>query len=172
MARDATCFCGSCLKKVRMFRPRTQRRGRRSCPHRHRTPTGLFETEVYVAGKQNFQGRDKEAETALEIQGRRCRDKISLGNSANSGLIAGFREISVITRMRGRPREQSHVERNQRLIEGAGRNGPIDRKRGLLHYPYLECADNSPVRHRSPGNPQTGERLKRLNDQRSKRTLP
>jgi hypothetical protein len=129
-------------------------------------------TEVSVAGKRNFQGRDKEAETALEIQGRRCRDKISLGNSANSGLIAGFREISVITRMRGRPREQSHVERNQRLIEGAGRNGPIDRKRGLLHYPYLECADNSPVRHRSPGNPQTSERLKRLNDQRSKRTLP
>jgi hypothetical protein len=57
--------------------------------------------EVSVAGKRNFQGRDKEAETALEIQGRRCRDKISLGNSANSGLIAGFREISVRTRMRG-----------------------------------------------------------------------
>ena len=37
-------------------------------------------TEVSVAGKRNFQGRDKEAETALEIQGRRCRDKISLGN--------------------------------------------------------------------------------------------
>jgi hypothetical protein len=51
--------------------------------------------------KRNFQGRDKEAETALEIQGRRCRDKISLGNSANSGVIAGFREISVRTRMRG-----------------------------------------------------------------------
>ena len=30
----------------------------------------------------------------MEIQGRRCRDKISLGNSANSGLIAGFREPS------------------------------------------------------------------------------
>ena len=58
-------------------------------------------TEVSVAGKRNFQGRDKEAETALEIQGRRCRDKISLGNSANSGRIAGFREISVRTRMRG-----------------------------------------------------------------------
>ena len=60
-------------------------------------------TEVSVAGKRNFQGRDKEAGTALEIQGRRCRDKISLGNSANSGLIAGFREISVRTRMRGGP---------------------------------------------------------------------
>jgi hypothetical protein len=47
-------------------------------------------TEVSVARKRNFQGRDKEAETALEIQGRRCRDKISPGNSANSGLIAGF----------------------------------------------------------------------------------
>ena len=52
-------------------------------------------------GETESQGGDKEAETALEIQGRRCRDKISLGNSANSGLIAGFREISVRTRMRG-----------------------------------------------------------------------
>ena len=70
-----------------------------------RSPTShsnrSLRTEVSVAGKRNFQGRDKEAETALEIQGRRCRDKISLGNSANSGLIAGFREISVRTRMRG-----------------------------------------------------------------------
>jgi len=32
-------------------------------------------TEVSVAGKRNFQGGDKEAETALEIQGRRRRDK-------------------------------------------------------------------------------------------------
>ena len=37
-------------------------------------------TEVSVAGKRNFQGRDKEAETALEIQGPRCRDKISPNN--------------------------------------------------------------------------------------------
>ncbi len=59
------------------------------------------QTEDSVAGKRNFQGGDKEAETALEIQGRRRRDKISLGNPANSGLIAGFREISVRTRMRG-----------------------------------------------------------------------
>ena len=42
-------------------------------------------TEVSVAGKRNFQRGDKEAETTLEIQGRRCRDKITLGNSANSG---------------------------------------------------------------------------------------
>ena len=66
-------------------------------------------TEVSVAGKRNFQGKDKEAETALEIQGRRCRDKISLGNSANSRLIAGFREISVRTRMRGGGRSQSRT---------------------------------------------------------------
>ena len=58
-------------------------------------------TEVSVAGKRNFQRGDKEAETTLEIQGRRCRDKITLGNSANSGLIARFREISVRTRVRG-----------------------------------------------------------------------
>jgi len=35
-------------------------------------------TEVSVAGKRNFQGRDREAETATEVQGRPCRDKISL----------------------------------------------------------------------------------------------
>ena len=64
-------------------------------------PRRSLRTEVSVAGKRNFQGRDKEAETALEIQGRRCRDKISLGNPANSGLLAGKREISVRTRMRG-----------------------------------------------------------------------
>jgi hypothetical protein len=60
-------------------------------------------------GKRNFQGRDKEAETALEIQGRRCGDKISLGNSANSGPIAGFRKISVRTRMRGGGRSRSRT---------------------------------------------------------------
>ena len=103
MACDATCFCGSCLKKVRMFCPRTQRRGRRSCPHRHRIRTGLFEPKSPLRGNGIFTRRDKEAETALEIQGRRCRDKISLGNPADSGLIAGFREISVRTRMRGGP---------------------------------------------------------------------
>jgi hypothetical protein len=86
-----------------MFYPRTQRRGRRNCPHRHRIRTGLFEQKSPLRGKRNFQGRDKEAETALEIQGRRYRDKISLGNSANSGLIAWFREISARTRMRGGP---------------------------------------------------------------------
>ena len=50
-------------------------------------------TGFSVAGKRNLQGGDKEAEMALEIQGRRRRDKISLGNPADSGLIAGCREI-------------------------------------------------------------------------------
>ena len=45
-------------------------------------------TKVSVAGKRNFQGRDREAETATKVQGRPCRDKISLANPANSGLIA------------------------------------------------------------------------------------
>jgi hypothetical protein len=58
-------------------------------------------TEVSVAGKRNFQRGGKEAETTLEIQRRRRRDKITLGNSANSRLIARFREISVRTRVRG-----------------------------------------------------------------------
>jgi hypothetical protein len=68
-----------------------------------------------IAGKRNFQIRDKEAETALEIQGRRCKDKITLGNSANSGLIAGFREISVRTRMGGGAELQPIVQPGERV---------------------------------------------------------
>ena len=65
--------------------------------------TESLRTKVSVAGKRNFQGRDKEAETASKVQGRRCRDKISLSNPANSGLIAENREISVRARVRGGP---------------------------------------------------------------------
>ena len=78
---------------------RTLRRTPLPTSHSNRSPR----TEVSVAGKRNFQGGDKKAETALEIQGRRRRDKISLGNPADSGLIAGFREIPFRTRMRGGP---------------------------------------------------------------------
>ena len=86
-----------------MFCPRNSTPWAKELPSPTSHSNRSLRTEVSVAGKRNFQGRDKEAETALEIQGRRCRDKISLGNSANSGLIAGFREISVRTRMRGGP---------------------------------------------------------------------
>ena len=63
----------------------------------------VLRTKVSVAGKRNFQGRDREAETATKVQGRPCRDKISLANPANSGLIAENGEISVRARMRGGP---------------------------------------------------------------------
>ena len=53
-----------------------------------RIRTKSLRTAVSVAGKRNFQGRDKEAQTASKVQGRRCRDKISLTNPTNSGLIA------------------------------------------------------------------------------------
>src|ERR1700686_5930281 len=66
-----------------------------------RIRTDSLRTKVSVAGKRNFQGRDKEAETASKVQGRRCRDKVSLNNSANSGLVAENEEISVGGRMRG-----------------------------------------------------------------------
>ena len=52
-----------------------------------RIRTESLRTKVSVAGKRNFQGRDKEAETASKFQGRRCRDKVSLNNPANSGLV-------------------------------------------------------------------------------------
>ena len=66
-----------------------------------RTALNRIRTAVSVAGKRNIEGRDKEAETASKVQGRRCRDKISLSNPANSGLVAENREISVRARMRG-----------------------------------------------------------------------
>ena len=101
MACAATCFCGSCLKKVRTFYPRNSTPWAKELPSSTSHSNRSLRTEVSVAGKRNFQRGDKEAETTLEIQGRRCRDKITLGNSANSGLIARFREISVRTRVRG-----------------------------------------------------------------------
>jgi hypothetical protein len=48
-----------------------------------------------------FEGRDKEAETASKVQGRRCRGEISLDNPPISELFGENREISVRPRMRG-----------------------------------------------------------------------
>jgi hypothetical protein len=56
--------------------------------------TGSLRTKVSVAGKRNFEGRDKGTKTASKVQGCRRRDKDSLNNPANSGLIAESREIS------------------------------------------------------------------------------
>ena len=53
------------------------------------------------------------------------RDKISLGNSANSGLIAGFREISVRTRMRGgAERTRTACQARSRYRTGLSRVSP------------------------------------------------
>jgi hypothetical protein len=66
-----------------------------------RIRTESLRTKVSVAGKWNFQGRDKEAETASKVQGRRYKDKVSLNNPANSGLISENQEISNSGKMRG-----------------------------------------------------------------------
>jgi hypothetical protein len=71
--------------------------------------TGSLRTKVSVAGKRNFQGRDKEAETASKIQGDRCRDKIPRDNPANSGLVPENQEISVSGKMRGGGRSRSRT---------------------------------------------------------------
>jgi hypothetical protein len=55
---------------------------------RRRQRAAVQEEYGSVAGKRNFQGRDKEAETASNVQGRRCRDKVSLNKPANSGLVS------------------------------------------------------------------------------------
>ena len=75
-------------EEVRMFYPRNSTPWAKELPSSTSHSNRSLRTEVSVAGKRNFQRGDKEAETTLEIQRRRCRDKITLGNSANSGLIA------------------------------------------------------------------------------------
>ena len=95
-----------------MFCPRNSTPWAKELPSPTSHPNRSPRTEVSVAGKRNFHARDKEAETALEIQGRRRRDKISLGNPVNSELIAGFREISVRTRMHCVPSTQSLSNRS------------------------------------------------------------
>ena len=49
--------------------------------------TESLRTQVSVAGKRNFEARDTAAETAVKVQKRRCRDRISLTNPAHSGGI-------------------------------------------------------------------------------------
>jgi hypothetical protein len=55
-------------------------------------------TEVSVAGKRNFVGRDNGPKTAAKVQGRHCRDRARANNPANSGLFAENQEISVSTK--------------------------------------------------------------------------
>jgi hypothetical protein len=52
-------------------------------------------TKVSVAGKRNFAGRDKGAETAPEDQGDNCRDMTHASDPANSALLAQSREIAI-----------------------------------------------------------------------------
>jgi hypothetical protein len=54
--------------------------------------TGSLGTAVSVVGKRNIGGRDREVETALNVQRRRCRDPISLNNPANSGPLSDNRK--------------------------------------------------------------------------------
>ena len=74
---DATCFCGSCLKKVRMFCPRTQRRGRRSCPHRHRIRTGLFEPKSPLRGNGIFRAETKRPKRLRRFENAATETKYS-----------------------------------------------------------------------------------------------
>ena len=48
-------------RAVRMFCPRTQRRGRRSCPHRHPIRTGLFEPKSPFPGNGIFKPETRRA---------------------------------------------------------------------------------------------------------------
>ena len=58
-----------------------------------RIRTESLRTQVSVAGKRNFQARDKRPEKAPEFKARRSGDKTYSQNPTNSGLIAGFGEI-------------------------------------------------------------------------------
>jgi hypothetical protein len=54
-------------------------------------------------GETEFSGQRQRGRNGLGVSRTPVQDKISPGDSANSGLIAGFREISVRTRMRSGP---------------------------------------------------------------------
>ena len=66
----------------------------------HTVEPRLFD-KVSVAGKRDFAGRDKGAETAPEDQGDHCRDMTHASDPANSALLAQSWEISVSARVRG-----------------------------------------------------------------------
>src|SRR6516162_5196133 len=86
-----------------------------------RLRTASLRTEVSVAGKRNFEGRDKTAETAVKVQKRRCRDRISINNPAHWGLFGENREISVRTEVRGGAR-RTRTKDPDSFIDGARRD--------------------------------------------------
>jgi hypothetical protein len=68
-------------------------------------------------GEMEFSGQRQRGRNGLGVSRTPVQDKISPGDSANSGLIAGFREISVRTRMRGGPGRTRTSQLNQSLAE-------------------------------------------------------
>ena len=70
--------------------------------------TESLRTQVSVAGKRIFRPETR-PEKAPEVKAWRSGDKTYSQNPANSGLIAGFGEISVRTRMRGGEQSQSNL---------------------------------------------------------------
>ena len=63
--------------------------------HRRPIRTSLFEPKSPFPGNGNFRAETTGPKPAPNVYGRYCRDKISLNNPANSGLVAEIREISV-----------------------------------------------------------------------------
>ena len=84
------------------------------------------------------------ASTIGPTNGRRCRDKISPGNSANSGLIARFREISVRTRMRGgAERTRTACQARSRYRTGLSR---VISPRQCRHLEQQHCPERTGIR--------------------------
>jgi hypothetical protein len=73
----------------------------RSIAHNSANSRRFDERILSAAGKRDFAGRDKGAETATDTQSPACRDKMRRRIPASSGLFAMNREISVCVRLRG-----------------------------------------------------------------------
>ena len=150
-----------------VFCPRTQRRGRRSCPHRHRIRTGLFEPKSPLRGNGIFRAETKRPKRPWRFKDAGPETK-SRQNSANSGLIAGFREISVRTRMRGgaeRSPTWGEIKDLQRVrveIASLSANEDFSRTR-TQHYPLAGITLDLTARYRPASLRSTRAALTRSN---------
>ena len=95
-----------------------------------RAPKSL-QTSLRFPGNANFRARDKTAKPPRRL----CRTLAETKRPLASPPIRGFSLKAGKFPLDG-DWEMCHIVQDQRLAEGAGRNSPIECKRGLCRYPY------------------------------------
>jgi hypothetical protein len=99
--------------------PGWQRAQFRQDPARRFEPR-LFEPNSPLPGNGILRAETKRPESAVKVQKRRCRDRISLTNPAHSGEFGANREISVRPRVRsgGRSLYRTGLQPSNSLLAG------------------------------------------------------